>query len=108
VNDHLYLYWHLRQKDCAKIREAVCTETFYITVQYYPACPTTGDKPALRIDKHDEPFAYRGNARTMLNREVDELARMDGFTDAWEMAKVLAKMHPNAIDGNIIFQVIRW
>ena len=28
VGDTLYLYWHLRQKDCLLLRKAKCTETF--------------------------------------------------------------------------------
>jgi predicted transcriptional regulator len=32
VGDHLYLYWHLRQKDCEKLGEATCTEVFQIRI----------------------------------------------------------------------------
>lgn len=28
VGDTLYLYWHLRQKDCELLKVAECTETF--------------------------------------------------------------------------------
>ena len=28
VGDTLYLYWHLRQKDCHLLRKAKCIETF--------------------------------------------------------------------------------
>jgi hypothetical protein len=28
VGDTLYLYWHLRQKDCHLLRKAKCVETF--------------------------------------------------------------------------------
>ncbi len=28
AGDLLYLYWHLRRKDCEHLRDALCTETF--------------------------------------------------------------------------------
>jgi len=107
VGEKLYLYWHMRQKDCEKIAEATCTETFFITIQYYPAFPTTGDSPALRIDRHSLPSPWK-DGRTLTDSEADDLARKDGFKDRWELGRMFFHMHEKSVDGNAIFQVIRW
>ena len=107
VGDKLYLYWHLRQKDCAKLGEVICNETFFITINYRPEFPTTGS-PIIRIDKHSSSKLWEGDVRTLTDGEADELARKDGFKDRWELGRMFYHMHEKASDGLTIFQVIRW
>jgi hypothetical protein len=45
VGDTLYLYWHLRQKDCHLLRKAKCVETF--------TKPWGTLKVSEEISKHD-------------------------------------------------------
>jgi len=105
VGDHLYLYWHLRQRDCEKLGETNCIECPYITVVFEESYLDSG-KPIWRVDRHDTPSIFSG--LTLLDHAVLDLARHDGFPDSLSMMRILARVHPHDLNGNTIFQVIRW
>jgi hypothetical protein len=95
VGDKLYLYWHTRQKDCEKLGETICTETFPILIyQNY-----WFNKQRLFISEH--------NGKQFIPTETNrfkEIVQRDGFKDADEMLKFFVSHYPLPE----IFQVIRW
>lgn len=107
VGDILHIYWHLRQKDCEKLLEDYCKETFFITIIYHRHFPNKWDGPALRVDVHTGPQSY-APGYTMSDSQVEDLARSDGFESQWEMAEAFLRMHAGCVDGKTVFQVIRW
>jgi len=103
VGEKLYLFWHLRRKDCVKLGEAVCTETFFINVLYDENFLDSGE-PVFRIDVHQEPHSF--GFQTLTESQADDLAKRDGFNNALEMLRWFSEKHGD-LDG-LIFQVIRW
>lgn len=92
VGDKLCLYWHLRQKDCEKLKEAHCTEEFQIQF----------DSGFIFTDK-----VIKGSLNCALsNKEKDRLAKKDGFKNAEEMLEWFYSKYDDVEDR--IFQVIRW
>lgn len=96
--DMLFLYWHLRQPDCAPLGKSTCVEAFPIQMndeyllgrnrlRIYQA-PMDEDKPWI-------PMSIAG---------ADDIARLDGFTDSDEMRAFFVKHYPLPD----VFQVIRW
>lgn len=72
--DLLYLYWHLRRKDCELLKTVMCTV-------------------AVKV-----PYSE-------LSRD-HEVARADGFRDAWELKLWFNKTHKPK--PNDMFWIIRW
>ena len=91
VGDKLYLYWKLRTKDCEKLGEAVCKETFTILFKMY----------GLTIIK----CGY-GLGQFMNGEDACDLTRRDGFESLQEMFDWLKTNHHDF--ETKIFQVIRW
>lgn len=101
-DDTLYLYWKLRTKECELLRVEKCIEEFTVTMQFYEDWLNSGT-PVWRVDvKHDE----HSGLRVLIDSEVEDLARRDGFENAHEMMKWFANKHGN-LNGKV-FQVIRW
>ena len=109
VGDRLYLYYHMRQRDCEKLAEAVCMETFCITIQFQENF-LDSEKVIWRIDRLREITSdwYNTSSRTLLEPEIEDLAVKDGFMSTLEMLQTLKRMHPNELDGQSVFQVVRW
>ena len=105
INDRLYLYWHLRQRDCEKLGESNCIECPYITVVFEESYLDSGE-PIWRVDRHDTPSTFSG--LTLSDHVVLGLARHDGFPDSLSMMRTLARLHPHDLTGNTVFQMIRW
>lgn len=101
VGDKLYLYWHQRRKDCEKLNEAVCSETFFINIQFKEDFLDRG-KPIWRVDRRLDRSVL-----TMMDFRVEELAKRDGFVDALDMMRWFNKKYRD-LSGGIPFQVIRW
>jgi len=102
VGDRLHLYWKLRTKECRKLGEAICTETFFIGI-------------ARGFDNEDfEVFRFNGVPREASQcqrlslEQVSELALLDGFRLASEMVACLSKMHNILSAHREMFQVVRW
>jgi hypothetical protein len=93
--DKLYLYWHLRQKDCEKLCETICTETLRISMSI--------DQGELCIIQLPNGL---GNCQRLPYFQMLTLANADGFRTVEEMKDWFIKTHGN-IDGET-FQVIRW
>jgi hypothetical protein len=102
VGDHLYLYWHLRQRDCEKLGEANCTETFYIAV-------TIGEHTnSWRIERFNAHPSEASQCYQLGERESLDLANRDGFDTVFEMILCLMKMHSILPNSRTFFQVVRW
>ena len=95
VGDKLYLYWHLRQKDCEKLLETVCTEVFIIQIssEYWIG------RQRIRIIK-----LVDGVWNPMSYKEQNEIATEDGFHNDVEMLSWFVAKYPLPET----FQVIRW
>lgn len=93
--DRLYLYWHTRQKDCEKLGEAICIETYTISMSI--------DQDRLCVIRLHGGL---GNAHRLKFEQILELANDDGFRTVQEMKEWFLKTHSN-LDGET-FQVIRW
>lgn len=91
----LYLYWHTRQKDCEKLGEAICSESYKISMSI-----DQGNLCVLR-----EGTLGAGWCRLSYD-EMYRLALDDGFAGVADMAMWFKKTHSN-LDGEA-FQVIRW
>lgn len=94
-NDRLFLYWHPRQKDCEKLGESICMETYRISLSI-----DQGELCVLRL--HDG----LGCCSKLPYFKVLMLANDDGFKTVEEMKSWFLKTHGN-LDGET-YQVIRW
>lgn len=105
LGDHLYIYWHLRQKDCVKLGDATCRDVFTIRIEqvYWLG------KQRLKIDyfnlhpnKEDERWVDLWTPFT--EDAIEQIARLDGFLNSYEMLQFFSKHYklPEA------FQLIRW
>lgn len=98
----LYLYWHLRQKDCQQLLTTTCTEV--MTIQIHSEY-RTGRHHALLFRWTERMFA--GTECLPWERispeETLEIAKRDGFTDDAEMVAWFQKRGLPRV-----FQVIRW
>lgn len=107
VGDKLYIYWKLRTKKCKKLGEGICTETFFVNLQFIENFLGSGE-PAYRIDVSEKLNLSHGvflSFITMTDNQCQELAKRDGLESATEMLRALSHMH-KGLDGT--FQVIRW
>lgn len=91
VGDKLYLYWHLRRKDCEKLKEVYCNEEFLL--------------------QFDDGFMIIGTDTSKINialtnRQKNNLARKDGFKNMDEMLDWFYGKYDDVEER--IFQVIRW
>jgi len=102
VGDTLYIYWKLRTKECEKLEEAICQETFFINIQFIE---DWYGKPIWRVDEVEVPPTLA--CWTLTDDAVEEIAHRDGFENPLEMMHALAKMHGD-LKGIRTFQVIRW
>ena len=95
LGEKLYLYWHLRQRDCERLRTETCIEHFLINIQseYWVG------RQRLRILKFEN-----GEWVPMGYRETLDIAVRDGFKDDVEMLLWFEAKHPLPQ----IFEVIRW
>lgn len=112
VGETLYLYTGLRTKYCQHLKDAVCTDTFPLSLAYYP---DHYGKPAWRIEvpmvKGKEFFAEVAGRAVLSDSRCDYLAVKDGFKDAAEMMAWFYKEHKdllNPSDLKFNFRVIRW
>ena len=105
VDDKLYLYWHLRRKDCEKIGEAICRETFFIeTFSGITLCNSeTFNYGCILRFENLESGRF---CRDLDPNEVEDLAKRDGFSNGREMLEWLLKHYPDM--NEITFQVVRW
>lgn len=96
--DKLYLYWHLRQKDCEKLGEVICTKAFIIQLhrEYW-----FGKISLLILRFVGDKSIPRWKPSSI--QETAEIITRDGFKDADEMLAFF-KRYPLPD----IFQVIRW
>ncbi len=101
VGDILYIYWKLRTKFCEKLREEKCIDEFQIQMAFYENWLNSG-KPVWRVDR----IYYDGSVRQLLDFEIEDLARKDGFDDALQMMRWFSKRHKDL--HRKTFQVIRW
>lgn len=101
VGDTLYLYWHLRRKDCELLKVVKCVETFPIQMQFYENWLDSGE-PIWIVD---ETLPSR-TIITLQDFKVEELAQRDGFNNALEMMRWFTKQYGDLNDQT--FQVIRW
>lgn len=92
LGDTLYLYWHLRQKDCEKLGTAVCSEVFTIRIDNEYSL----GKQRISITTD------RSVPDTLLDK--DEIIHRDGFENADEMLTFFSTHYPLPE----VFQVIRW
>jgi hypothetical protein len=102
--DKLYLYWHLRQKDCEKLLETICTEEFTIRIKRNP---NGLGQVFLGIASYEEKKLPNsdliiGHWEPRLDKE--EIVKRDGFNNEFEMLK----WFDNRYDLPELFQVIRW
>jgi len=98
VGEKLYLFWHLRRKDCVKLMEATCRETFFVEMFY--------SKVFNAVSVLSFPDHVTGQpVRRMGLDEIEDLARKDGFENAREMMDWFNEKY--CMD-EMIFQVIRW
>jgi len=102
VGDRLHLYWKLRTKECRKLGEAICRESFFITIQ------KLGN--AIRIDHYFGPVESEFSGFvTLSDCQMLDLAKRDGFRDVASIVEVLSMLHgKDALDGKTFFQVVRW
>lgn len=98
VGDKLYLYWHMRQKDCEKLLEATCTFTRVIQIQnqYWLG--------KNRLTLYEPPIDEDNLWTPVSDLVTGDIARRDGFRDTDEMLAWFTKHH--ALPD--VFQVIRW
>ncbi len=108
VGDTLRLYWHLRQRDCEKLYDALCSEALFLAVQYQENYFDSG-KPVWRVDVTKRLRGFDG-ILTMSDNQVEILAKKDGFDSAEQMMSFLHKVHPNVqLSGiNPQFECVRW
>jgi hypothetical protein len=112
--DRLHLYWKLRTKQCEKLGEAICTETFFISISYH--LYDSGSSIAWIIYRHKTP---NSSGRKMPKEEAIDMALRDGFNKdhnanpyglffqpVQDMIRALERMHGDL--HNQIYQVIRW
>lgn len=95
VGDKLYLYWHLRQKDCIHLMNVICKEVFIIQIssEYWVG------KQRIRMLKFEN-----GEWMPMSYKEQNEIATEDGFHNDVEMLSWFIAKYPLPET----FQVIRW
>jgi len=101
VDDRLYLYWHLRQRDCEKLGEADCSQVAFISFNMASTPPMITQ--ALDLF----PFQVTlGQGQTLSSPEVEDLAIQDSFKSAIALFEFFERIHnPQPED---VFQVIRW
>lgn len=96
VGSVLYIYWHLRQKDCKHLLTTTCTEIITIQMQQEPWL----GKQRLLLFKfeHELPWIR------LTPEETQEIVLKDGFKTEDEMLKWFTEKYrlPE------VFQVIRW
>lgn len=96
--DMLYLYWHLRAKDCEVLGKSVCTEVLYIQIHdvyWLGRNRLRLYEPPIDEDKVWTPLSIAG---------ADDIARLDGFNNSDELREFIVKHYPLPD----VFQVIRW
>jgi len=103
IGDKLFLFWKMRTKQCERLGEGTCAETFFIKVLLLENFLDSA-KPAYRIDRYETPESF--GFRQLTESECGDLAMRDGFSNPVEMLRCLNQKHGNLYD--IIFQVIRW
>jgi len=99
VGDRLYLFWHLRRKDCEKLREATCIEKFYIKICTFVYERDIEDVRILR-------WNGKGVVYAMSREQGEDLGKRDGFENLEEMIDWLSSKYGDL--SKIVFQVIRW
>lgn len=99
AGEKLYLYWHLRQKDCEKLFETICTETFFIALEM-----DIGFARVVRLNSHPSTASQ---IYVMDGSQILDLAKRDGFDSATEMIQTLSRLCDIDV-GRIFLQVIRW
>jgi len=101
VGERLYHYWHLRQKDCEKLRESICKKTFFISL----LIDRDGFWEIRQFNSHPSQASqsYRLNGD-----EIWELAKKDCFESSTGMVETLRRMHKIVADSRTFFQVISW
>lgn len=97
IFDRLYLYWHLRQKDCVKLGEATCLDEFLIQIhsEYWAG----KQRPLLQI--------YNKNSKVwteLTPEETLEIAHSDGFQGEDGFLDWFIRHY----GSGETFQVIRW
>lgn len=97
-DDLLYLYWHLRQKDCESLGKSICTEAFPIQIhdEYWLG--------RNRIQLYEPPIDEDTAWTPISIAGADNIARLDGFSNSDEMRAFFVKCYPLPD----VFQVIRW
>ena len=103
IGEELHLYWKLRTRACEKLIDATCSETFFIT----PIVTRDTDGSLLMGSMHKHMEPDRLDDEILRGDDLLDLARRDGFTSFMDMIELLERMH-GRLDGNKIFQVIRW
>ena len=92
VSDRLYLYWHIRRRDCEKLREAVCYQEFLL--RFTPNSILVSDG-----------FPW-SSFRELPQHEAEKLARLEGFHGFKSMLTWFTRKYRNLFEE--VFQVIRW
>jgi hypothetical protein len=96
LGEHLYHYWKLRTKECRKLLESTCSETFFVIFYWREGEP--------RVDW----FRTLHSPHMVMSDEgMMKLAKRDGPDNVQELFTVLERMH-GVQNGKQIFQVIRW
>jgi hypothetical protein len=101
LGDHLYLYWHCRQKDCTKLGDATCRDVFNIRMSI-----------VVETDRELFPRLSRFYLKVLTTaglmdfKELTELAHLDGFESVQDMAKWFYSKY--GLLNEELLQVIRW
>jgi len=97
VGDRLHLYWKLRTKDCEKLGEAICTETFFLRI---------GHDKSGKVWMLMAGIPNPKKGLILIEGHMFDIAKRDGFDSVEAMISALEKMHGDL--HNSVFQVVRW
>jgi hypothetical protein len=101
LGDHLYIYWHPRQKDCTKLGDATCRDVFNIRMSI-----------VVETDRELFPRLSRFYLKVLTTaglmdiKELTELAHKDGFENVQDMANWFHNKY--GFLNQELLQVIRW
>jgi len=107
LGDRLYLYWKLRTKQCEKLGETVCTESFFIAIiRHGSAYSTYGD--CWEIHRFNSHPSQASQSYKLDEAELLDLAMRDGFVSTKDLVQIIVRMHRIPPNSRTFFQVIRW
>jgi hypothetical protein len=98
VGEKLYHYTGLRTKQCEKLLESVCTETYPVRIIHETGIGATP------FERAAHRFRFFINNIELSKPEIEELARTDGCGMGWlQFITLFEEMHSFPFEGQIIY-----